>query len=502
MLKRLLIILCIPISLLVAEENSSLEKVIIDLIEHFRGSEKRDDFTCTSHTIQLPSGSLEYDAITGTLNQYTNQGDLAGKLFFTAYLKKTEEANRPVTFIFNGGPGGSALSMHIGGLGPRRLLLPEEGLKALPPYQLIDNQETILDTTDIVMVDPMGTGYSQSSRPEYNRAYFGVEGDIFSFTEFVRMFCVHFNRWNSPKYLLGASYGTARACGLAESLLGYGIHLNGVVLMSCALDYSTLITQRDLSLSECLRIPTFAATSWYHGRTMQDYTLEQVADYARRFAYEEYAPVMLQPNRLNAIEQQAFYQKLSDLIGLPVDILRRFKGRIDEHRYVTEFMAPNHKLIGGTDSRYVGDSSALGEEYGEDPSYKDLRAAFYPAFVNYMQNELETKSYFPKYISFSTEAFMSWNWWTYDNPLTYPNFMHNLRRALVSNPHMKVFVGSGYYDIRTPFGAAEYSIDHLDLPDSYRKNFQMEYYEAGHGYIFDLASLKKFRQDLTKFYAN
>ncbi len=502
MLKRLLILLAIPFFPLVALDTSSLETAIKSLIEQFQGGSKQDDFTCTDHTIQIASGPLTYSAITGTLDQYTNHGDIAGKLFFTAYLKKTEELNRPVTFIFNGGPGGSVLSMHIGGFGPRRLLLPEEGQKTLPPYQLIDNQETILDISDIVLIDPVGTGYSEASQPGYKPAYFSVEGDLFSFTEFIRMFCIHFNRWNSPKYLIGASYGSARACGLSESLLEYGIHLNGVVLMSSALDFSTLITQRDTCLSECLRIPTLAATSWFHGRTMKDQTLEQVVEYARRFAYEEYAPIMMQPNRLGQAEQTAFYQKLSDLIGLPVDTIRRYQARFDEHRYVTEFMATSRKLIGGTDSRYIGDRSSLGDEYIEDPSYKNLRPAFYPAFLNYMQNELETKSHFPKYISFSTEAFLSWNWWTYDNQLTFPNFMQNLRRALVANPHMKVFVGSGYYDIRTPFGAAEYSIDHLGLPDSYRKNFQLEYYEAGHGYIFDLASLKKFRKDLTGFYAN
>ena len=262
------------------------------------------------------------------------------------------------------------------------------------------------------------------------------------------------------------------------------------------------ISQRDFGIADCLRIPTLAATSWYHGKTMQNKTLDEVIQYARKFAYEEYAPFMFQPFRLNTAKQKDFYQNFSNLIGLPVDTLLRYQGRIDESLYVTEFLAPNRKLIGGVDSRYIGDTSALGSEYIEDPSYKDLRPAFYPAFLHYMQNELETHSEFPKYISFNTEAFMSWNWWTYDNGLTHPNFNQRLRRALVANPNMKVFVGSGYYDIRTPFAAAEYSIDHLELPGSYRDNIQMEYYEAGHGFIFDLASLKKFKKDLTKFYAN
>jgi carboxypeptidase C (cathepsin A) len=501
-LSKLIPLLVLPLLSLFAEETSPIESAIKSLLEQFQSPKESDNFTITNHTIQLDSSPLSYKAVTGTLNQYTDHGEIAGKLFFTAYLKETEEKNRPVTFIFNGGPGASSLAMHIGGLGPKRLLLPEEGQRTLPPYQLVDNQETILDMTDIVMVDPIGSGYSETEQDIYKFALYGVEGDIFSFAEFIRIFCIHFDRWNCPKYLLGASYGTARACGLSESLIDTGVYLNGIVLLSCALDYTTIVSQRDLALADCLRLPTLAATSWFHKKTMQNYSLAEVVEYARKFSFEEYMPVMLQPNRYSSSQLQSFYQKLSDLIGLPADTLRRYQGRLKEDLYVTEFLAPERKLIGGIDSRYIGDVSAIAGEYIEDPSYQDIRPAFYPAFLNYMQNELETKSQFPKYTTFSIEAFLSWNWWTYDNPLTYPNFMQRLRRSLVSNPAMKVFVGSGYYDIRTPFGAAEYSIDHLELPTSYRNNFQMEYYEAGHAFIFDLASLKKFKQDLVKFYAN
>jgi carboxypeptidase C (cathepsin A) len=502
-MRKLLPLLFLPLMSLTADSGFSIETAIKSLLQQFEGTEKSaDEFTVTSHTIKVADTEINYKAVVGTLDQYTNDGVIAGKIFFTAYLKETEEKNRPVTFIFNGGPGGASLAMHIGGLGPRRVKLPEEGQKMIPPYELIDNQETILNHSDLVMIDPIGTGYSDATTNEYKRAFFGVEGDIFSFTEFIRMFCIYFERWNSPKYLMGASYGTARSCGIAESLAHSGIHLNGIVLLSSALDYSTLISQRDSSLADCLRIPTFAATSWFHKRTMQDRTLAEVVEYARKFCYEEYIPFLMQPTRLSPFEQYAFYQRLSNLIGLPASTISRCMGRISEETYTTEFLAPKRKLIGGVDSRYIGNVSGTHVSSHEDPSYHDIRPAFYPSYLNYLHEELNHESKFPKYIGFNPEALMNWNWWTYDAHMSLPNFMQRLRSTLVHNPAMKVFVGSGYYDIRTPFGTVEYSLDHLELPDSYRKNFQIAYYEAGHGFIFDLRSLRKLKKDLDIFYAN
>ncbi len=504
MLKKLFFLSVLPILSLTAETPDFIQNAIKGLFEQFFSddSDSEEEFQKTSHSIQLPSGQLEYTAITGVLPIFDDEGTNAGELFFTAYLKDGHDPKRPLTFIFNGGPGGSSLSMHIAGFGPRRLLYPEEGQKTLPPYQLIDNPETILDLTDIIYIDPMHTGYSEAAEPQYKSLFFSVEGDIYSFAEFIRVFCIHFDRWNSPKYLLGASYGTCRACGLSESLMyTAGIYLDGVILLGSALDMNTLVSQRDSYLPDTLSIPTYAATAWYHGRSMQEKTLEEAVDHARRFALENYSAFMLQPSRLTAAEKTAFYQELADLIGLPLSTIQRYQARIDEHTYVSEFMASERKRIGGTDSRYIGDISTLTPQSHEDPSYRNFRPAFYPAFMNYMQNELETTSIFPKYRSFSIEALYTWNWWTYDNFTNLPNFLQRLRRSLITNPHMKVFVGSGYYDIRTPFAAAEYSLDHLDLPSEYRKNFQCEYYEAGHGFIFDIPSLQKLKNDLTRFYA-
>ncbi len=488
-----------------AQPNNSIEDAMKGLLSQlFNGDDDPEDsLTSTSHTIETADGTFDYTAVTGLLPQYDDAGQKLGEMFFTAYLKEDYDPTRPLTFVFNGGPGGSSLSMHIAGFGPRRLLYPEEGQGSKSPFHLIDNPQTILNLTDIVMVDPIGTGYSKTDNEAYESFAFGVEGDIVSFAEFIRVFCVQFDRWTSPKYLIGASYGTCRACGLAEDLMASsGIYLDGIILLGSALDMNTIFPQRDLYLSECLKIPTYAATAWYHGRTNHQKSLQETVDFARRFAMEDYAPAMAEPTRLTKIEQKAFYQQLAELIGLPETTIARYQGRITEEVYVTEFKAQERKVIGGIDSRYEGDISTVGHEYFEDPSYRNFRPAFAPAFMQYLQEELQTGSIINKYKNFSVEALYRWDWRMFDAGYqpTRPNFLQRLRRTLVANPTMQVFIGSGYYDIRTPFAAVEYSIDHLELPESYRSNFQFEYYEAGHGFIFDLASLEKLKVDLTQFY--
>lgn len=499
MLNRFLLFLLIPYACLFA--NDTFLNTIKGLVESFIQDLEDDeeiDVVSTQHSIDITSGSMNYTAVAGVLPQYY-QGNKVGELFFTAYLKDTEQTDRPVTFIFSGGPGGSCASMHIGGLGPKRLLLPEEGQKVHPPYQLIDNPETMLVHSDLVFIDPMGTGYSDSEKEWYKQVCYGVEGDLFSCNEFIRVFCVHFNKWNNPKYLMGASYGTLRVCGLADRLAKEGIYVNGLILCGCVIDFTTVFGDRDQALSDCLLIPTLAATAWYHGRIMQENTVEEVVEYARGFISEQSAPFMFQPSRLNAAEIKEYYQNLANLIGLPLNTVRRYGSRIDEPIYTQEFMASERKVIGGLDSRCIGDVSSISGEYPEDPSYRNFRPAIYPSFMNYLQTELEMTAHALPYKTFNNDAFYRWNWGTYDT-CGLPNFLQRLRKTLIVNPTMKVFVGSGYYDIRTPFGAVEYSIDHLDLPPEYRKNFQLEYYKAGHALFFDKDSLQKFSVDLHEFY--
>lgn len=458
------------------------------------------ELTRTSHVYAVNGmPALNYTAITGELPLFDQKGKELAELFFISY-SVDDVPDRPVTFIFPGGPGGSCCAQAICTIGPRRLLTPQEGKPLLPPYKIIDNPESLLPWTDLVFVDPVTTGYSKFSEDleeEEENQFFTIEGDIASLGDFVQAYISYFHRWNSPKYLAGISYGTLRCCGVAEYLSIYSLGLQGIVLMSSALDYATLLSQRNHPLPESLLIPTFAATAWYHGRFWPESPLEQVVDYARRFVYDEYIPFMLQPTRLSPLEKNAFYAKLSKLIGLKEETVRRYLGRIDEALYTTEFMADDRKVIGGVDTRYIGDLDPIKRyDIEGDPSYKDMLGIFC-AFHFYMQKELETDRPFDSYASFMSRR--GWNFGTYDS-YCLPDVLQRLRRTLIWNPAMKVFSGSGYFDCRTPFAATEFCFDHLDLSSSYRTNFDFQYYQAGHSFIFHLPSLQKLKQDLVKFY--
>lgn len=455
----------------------------------------------TEHTLTLENTSpFCYTAVTGKLPVDCDiQEKTPPEIFFIAYFKN-DEKNRPITFIFPGGPGGSCGPEAICSFGPRRILTPDEGKTLLPPYRLIDNPETLLPWTDLVFVDPVGTGFSSLGEdPDTLKGLLSVDGDIASLGDFIRTFIAYFNRWNSPKYLSGTSYGTTRCCGIADYLTSHDLSLHGIILLGSALDYSTLVGQHNRSLPDCLMIPTFAASAWYHGRLWPELSLDEVVDYARRFSFEFYIPSMLQPNRLSKTEQEAFYTHLAMLIGLPIETVRRYQGRFDEFLFTTEFFASDRKVIGGLDTRYVGELGSIQRrDVSDDPSYRDMQG-IYCAFNEYLHNELETSRPFERYVTFSSPAHSYWNYSTRDS-VEWPELMQRVRRTLIQNPQMKIFVGSGYYDCRTPFAATEYCFDHLNLHPSYENNLQFEYYEGGHGFIFDCNCLQKLKKDLAKFY--
>ncbi len=456
------------------------------------------DLCTTSHIYSANGRSIPYTTLAGTLPIVDIEGEDLAHIFFIAYFAE-EGSNRPITFIFPGGPGGSCSAEVLCTVGPRRLTTPAEGKTILPPYTLIDNPESLLAWTDLVFVDPVTTGYSRfaKSLDEDRKAQIlSTDGDIACLGDFVQTFVSLFQKWNCPKYLMGISYGTTRCCGLSEYLRwAYDFSLHGVILLGSALDYSTLIAERNHPLPDSLLIPTFAATAWFHGRAAPGKTLEQVVSEARAFVYNDYLRHILFPYKLNAYEENVFYSGLASLIGLKEETVRRYCGRFDERLFTTEFMGEERKVIGGLDTRYVGDLSSP-QRRGEDPSYRDMQGLGC-AFNLYLQTELEMdRPLEPPYVDY---AHNRWNFSTYDS-MTWPDVFQRLRRTLIHNPEMKVFSGSGYYDCRTPFAATEYCFNHLELPLSYQKNLQFEYYPAGHGFVFDLPSLQKLQRDLIRFY--
>lgn len=427
----------------------------------------------STHSIQIEKETLNY---TVTVE--------SGEISSIAYIKEGE--NRPITFAFNGGPGSSSVWLHLGALGPRRIIAPEEGQRSAPPYQLIDNPETILDLTDIVFIDPMGTGLSKGTSKEDQKKSYSVKGDIESVGTFIRAYLTKNKRWNSPKYIAGESYGALRAAGLAEYLqTECGIYLNGLILISSAIDFQTFIFDIDNSLPYFLFLPTYATTAWYHGLYRPEATVEEVAQEARDFVYKTYAPSLI---CCKCFDPEPIYEELSKITGLPVDLVRRCRGRIDDEKFCSELFADARKRVGRFDSRAVEFCP-----HSQDPSDFAISGIFSGAFHDYLHKELGFQS---SYNLISYDVNHQWNYLDY-NEWGYPNLMGGLRKALIGNPNMKVFVGCGYFDLATPFASAEYCFDHLDVPNA---SVQIEYYEGGHMYYLNPSARVKFKQDLVRFY--
>jgi carboxypeptidase C (cathepsin A) len=399
-----------------------------------------------------------------------------GKVSYISYTR--EEAGRPVTFVFNGGPGSSSVWLHLGMLGPRRVLTPEEGQKRVAPYELVDNQETLLDITDLVFIDPTGTGLSESDENNYT-----IDADIKAVGQAIRDYLTKHKRWNAPKYLIGESYGALRAVGLADFLQSeWGIQCNGIVLISSALDYQTLLFHEDNLLPYFLHFPSYVATAWHHGRYRSDAPLEEVVEQARKFVYETYVPSLMAPKRF--IPNLA---QMAEMCGLSREFVWRCQGKIRIEQFAEEFFANEKMALGLYDTRIK--SAARSD--ASDPSIANIDGIFSGAFHEYLHKELGVQK---NYALFTKEVFSKWKY-EYSH-WGYPSVLDALRRSLIVNPEMKVFMACGYFDLVTPFAAAEYWIDHLDVPG----RIDIGYYEGGHMFYLNPKARVQFREDLGRFY--
>jgi carboxypeptidase C (cathepsin A) len=398
-----------------------------------------------------------------------------GDVSYIAYVKPGE--NRPITFTFNGGPGSSSIWLHLGAFGPRRIVSPEEGGSTLPPYSLVDNTESLLDLTDLVFIDPKGTGLSPPAAEEEH--VYSLQGDVHSIGDFIRDYLTTHKRWNCPKYLAGESYGGMRAAGLAAYLQNeYNIFLTGILFISPALDFQSFIFEPDNPMPYFLYLPTYATTAWYHGKFRPNASVEEVAAEARTFAFNTYAPALLRRQNTNIWEQ------LAEITGLPLWAVKRQQGYITDFFFLSELLSDERKHLSIFDTRFA--------HYGRVDD-ADVAAIFSGAFHDYLARELESPQ---SYCLFSAEINRKWNFWDTDR-WGHPCVMESLRNALRANPAMKIFVGCGYFDLAVPFAAVEYAFDHLAVPDV---SVQMEYYEGGHMYYLNPTARVKCKQDLVRFY--
>ncbi|MGW3347645.1 S10 family peptidase [Nonomuraea rubra] len=442
-----------------------------------------DNLVTTSHT--LPSGQ-SYTATTGTVvlrEEVTTDGRFEGlrpkaEVFVTSYtLDGADPLTRPITFAFNGGPGSSSVWLHLGVLGPRRVVMGDAGALLPPPYGLADNEESLLRESDLVFIDPISTGYSRVAEGEKTEPYHGFSGDLESIGEVIRLWTTRNGRWMSPKFLAGESYGTVRAAGLADHLQSrYGMYLNGVMLISSVLDYATGEFNEGHDLAYALYLPTYAAIAHYHG-LHGDRSLAEVLREAEEYADRDYLWVLARGNRLTEQERAAAVARIAALAGLSEDYVDRVNLRIEHIRFFTELLRSRRRTVGRLDGRFTGwDPDAGREHFTADPSMDAIMGPYSAALNHYLRTELGYANDLPYEIL--TSRVQPWSYKEFEN--AHVHVADRLAAAMRANPHLRVHVACGYHDGATPYFAAEHTFAHLAVPAELAGNVEFKYYEAGH----------------------
>lgn len=460
----------------------------------------------TEHSITINGTVLEYTVTAGTMllkAEDEKEGEKPkATIFYIAYQLKTDDspAKRPLTFSFNGGPGSSSVWMHLGMLGPKRVRLDDEGMPLPPPYQLLENEYTLLDKTDLVFIDPVSTGYSRSVPGEEAKQFHTDKTDIESVGDFIHLFTTRNQRWASPIFLIGESYGTTRAAGLS-GYLGekHGLYLNGIMLISSILNFVTARFDEGNDLPYILFLPTYAATAHYHHKLDSEQLarpLDEFLGEVEQFAANDYTLGLMKGATLTADERAHIIEKLHTYTGLSKDYIDRTDLRINIHRFCKELRRDEGLTVGRIDSRYTGyDRDAAGEYPERDPSLSATGGAYSATLKDYVRRELDFSMDLPYNIL--TNLFQNWKYDRWQNQ--YVNMAEVLRQAMVTNPAMKIFVANGFYDLATPYFATQYTFNHLGIPAALQDNISMAYYEAGHMMYVHIPSLKKIKNDLANF---
>jgi carboxypeptidase C (cathepsin A) len=454
----------------------------------------------TSHTIRLDGREIKYTATAGTLPIRGDDGKVQARMFFVAYSKDGEDVKtRPLSFLYNGGPGAATVWLHMGSFAPKHVQMADEGFQPAPPYRLVDNESSLIDVSDLVFVDAVSTGYSRTVDGVNPAQFHGQQGDLRAFGDFINEYLTTYSRWPSPKYLIGESYGTIRSAGLSQELQSrHGIELNGIVLVSALLTYQTILPGPQNDVAYVSYFPTYTTTAWYHKRLPADLLakpVKQVADEAVAFATGEYATTLLKGNSLSDADRKAVAQKIARLTGLSADYVERTNLRIDPGRFRKELLRDKRLVVGRLDTRYTArDVDAAGEQEEFDPSNAALQGAYTAMFNDYVRNELKWESDLHYETSGNVRP------WTYAQN-SYMDMTEPLRQAMAKNPFLKVRVEAGYFDMACVFMGAEINFWHLGYDKAFTDRVSFSFYEGGHMMYTRPSAHKALKSDIAKFIA-
>lgn len=468
----------------------------------FTGPTIKEEVAVTQHEKTIGGQRVAYTARAGYMQLPDYDLKHKANMFYVSYVRDGVEdvGSRPITFVFNGGPGSSSVWLHMGALGPRRVDMGEEGMPPAPPYRLVDNEHSWLDFTDLVFIDPVSTGFSRPAEGERASQFHGLDEDLQSVGQFIRLYTTRHGRWLSPKYLAGESYGTTRAAGLCGTLQEtYGMYLNGVVLISAVLDFSTIRFDVGNDQPYWLYLSTYTATAWHHGRLAPELqadfagTIEQ----AERWASTEYLLALAKGDALSEEETTHVAHMLARFTGLSEEFVRRANLRVPIQNFTKELLRDEGRTVGRLDSRYKGiDRTGIGATPDYDPSMSAIRGPYSATVQDYIRRELRYEN--DHVYEILTGRVQPWSYAGHQN--RYVNVAETLRAAMSRNRHLRVLLASGYYDLATPYYAAEYTMSHLGLDAELRGNIVTRRYDAGHMMYVRVADLAKLKADAAEFY--
>ena len=468
--------------------------------------EPKEESSVTDHTMKIGGQAISYKATASMILLKNEKDEPTALIYSTAYIRSDTKDNtqRPVSFIYNGGPGSASIWLHMGAFGPRRVVTPNAESTPPPPYKLTDNSGTLLDKTDMVFIDPVGTGFSHAVGKAQDKDFWGIDQDVKSLAQFIVTWVSRNNRWNSPKFLIGESYGTFRSAALSNYLQSHdGMYFNGIDLISSVLDLRTLSFHPGDDMSYIFYVPSYAATAWYH-KMLQDRpdNLNAFVEDARRFAKTEYASGLMKGSQLTSAEKADIAKKLSRYTGLSEDYLLKANLRVKLFQFMEELQRARGLTTGRLDARYTGLTfNLLAENAQSDPQSDAVTGAFTAAFNSYLRDELKFNQDKP-YHAITEHVGSSWDWKHGSGSFGFPgspNVQGDLVEAMITNPHLQVEIDNGLYDLATPFFATEYTVDHLGLPEKLQKNIHLHYYDAGHMMYVRDEDLAKLKSNIAAF---